>query len=458
MAVNPTWSPNAPVTAQKVIVDANNNVQQWTGADGTTGAALPNWSTTLAGFTPDGTGGWTLVVINPLTAPPLTGLMPLPLPVFVADADGLDPNAILNDMVSSFQNLAGRTLQPAQVERLLINLYAFRESLVRNQIQNTGLQSLLAFSSFPMIDYLGQLLGVTRLNAQGALTTLQFTLNAVLTVPITIPAGTLAGTQDGQVAFATSAALTIAAGATSGSVAAVCTTPGTIGNGYAVGLVSVQLNPNVQISAVSNTTVTGGGAAPETDAHLRTRIQAAPNQFSVAGPTGAFRFFALGADPGIIDVLVSSPQPGTVNVYILTGPITQQPAASPNSTGIANSALLAKTLTALSADKVRPLTDTVVVLAVAEVDYTIVGAVTLYSDADPVTTQNLVQNAAVQFAINLASRIQRDIVPEEIIAALTTSGVYRVALTAPVYTPLTTGQWANCTAISLIFVTGTEHS
>jgi phage-related baseplate assembly protein len=384
--------------------------------------------------------------------------MPLPPPVFVADADGLDPNAILNDMVSSFQNLAGRTLQPAQVERLLINLYGFRESLVRNQIQNTGLQSLLAFSSFPMIDYLGQLLGVTRLNAQGALTTLQFTLNAALTVPITIPAGTLAGTQDGQVAFATVAALTIAAGATSGSVAAVCTTPGTIGNGYAVGLVSVQLNPNVQISAVSNTTVTSGGAAPETDAHLRTRIQAAPNQFSVAGPTGAYRFFALSADPGIVDVLVSTPQPGSVNVYILTGPITQQPATSPNSAGIANPALLAKTMTALAADRVRPLTDTVVVLAVTEVDYAIQGTVTLYSDADPVTTQNLVQNAAVQFAINLASRIQRDIVPEEIIAALTTSGVYRVVLTAPVYTPLTTGQWANCTAISLTFMTGTEHS
>jgi len=115
-------------------------------------------------------------------------------------------------------------------------------------------------------------------------------------------------------------------------------------------------------------------------------------------------------------------------------------------------------MTALAADKVRPLTDTVVVLAVTEVDYTIQGTVTLYADADPVTTQNLVQNAAVQFAINLASRIQRDIVPEEIIAALTTSGVYRVVLTAPVYTPLTTGQWANCTAISLTFMTGTEHS
>src|SRR3984893_19449742 len=96
MAINHTWSANAPVTAQKAILDANNNVQQWTGADGTTGEAVPNWSTTLAGFTPDGAGGWTLVVINPLTAPPLPGLMPLPPPVCVAHADGGDPKAIPN--------------------------------------------------------------------------------------------------------------------------------------------------------------------------------------------------------------------------------------------------------------------------------------------------------------------------------------------------------------------------
>jgi hypothetical protein len=41
----------------------------------------------------------------------------LPPPVFLNDADGLDPNLILADMVASFQAAAGRTLQPAQVER-----------------------------------------------------------------------------------------------------------------------------------------------------------------------------------------------------------------------------------------------------------------------------------------------------------------------------------------------------
>jgi phage-related baseplate assembly protein len=48
-----------------------------------------------------------------------------------------------------------------------------------------------------------------------------------------------------------------------------------------------------------------------------------------------------------------------------------EPAASPNSSAIAGSTLLSQVLAALSADTVRPLTDTVSVYAVSEVDYSI---------------------------------------------------------------------------------------
>src|ERR1700723_1684755 len=362
------------------------------------------------------------------------GIPSLPPPVFVNDADGLDPNLILADMIAEFEAASGRTLQPAQVERLLINLYAYRESLVRNAIQYAAEQNLLAFASFPMLDYLGQLLSVTRLASQPAVTTLQFTLTIALTVPFTIAAGTLVGTNDGLFAFATSATIIIAAGATIASVAAAATAPGAGANGYLVGQINVQLNPNALIASVSNTVTTGGGSAPETDDHLRTRIQAAPNQFSVAGPAGAYRFFALGVDPSIIDVNVVSPAPGTVQVYILTGPITAQPAASPNITGVANSALLAKVQQALGADDVRPLTDTVIALAVSEFGYQIAGTVTLFADAAPLSTMAAVNAAAQDIALNLAARIQRDIVPSEIVAALSVPGVYQVVLTQPAYT------------------------
>ncbi|MGH7986956.1 MAG: baseplate assembly protein [Candidatus Binataceae bacterium] len=373
----------------------------------------------------------------------------LPPPSFIGDTDGLDPNLILADMISAFEAAAGRTLQPAQVERLLINLYAYRESLVRNAIQYAGQQNLLAYAVFPMIDYLGQLLGIVRLGAQPASTIVEFTLANPLAVSYTIGAGTQVGTGDGQFIFATDEDLTIPASQGGGNVQATCTVAGGAANGYLAGQINVQLNPSALISSVSNTGMTANGAAPESDDHLRVRIQAAPNQFSVAGPTGAYRFFALGCDPSIADVQVISPAPGQVNVFLLIGPGITQPASSPNNAAIASPALLAKVLATLSADSVRPLTDSVNVLTVSEVDYEIKATVTLYADADPAATMTAANTAAAAFALALASRIQRDLVPSQIIEALSVPGVYQVELTSPSYAQLQPGQWANCTGIAL---------
>jgi len=458
VATNPAWSANTPVAAGKVIIDSNHNVQQWSGAAGTsTGAIPPVFGNVIGAVTADGSGSWTCVAVLETVSLP-TGIVSLPIPNFLTDADGLDPNAVLNDMVASFQQITGRTLYPAQVERLLIDLYAYRESLVRNAVQWAAMQCLLAFSAYPMIDYLGQLVGVTRLPPQGASCTLQFTLSAAAAVPFTIPAGTLIGTQDGVYAFATQSDVTFLVGQIVATTFAVCTTPGKAANGYAVGQVSIQLNPNRLISGVTNTTVTSGGGDIETDDHLRARIQQAPNRFSVAGPTGAYRFWALSADPSIIDVSITTPVPGTVDVWVLIGPVTQ-PAASPNSAGVPSAALLNKIAGIVASDSIRPLTDTVNVLAVSEVDYQVTGTVTLYSDADPATAMAAANAAAQQLAQNLAGRIQRDIVPEEFIAAIGSApGVYRVVLSSPSYQQLTAGQWANCTAITLTQVVGTEHS
>jgi phage-related baseplate assembly protein len=386
------------------------------------------------------------------------GIPSLPAPVFVNDADGSNPNLILADMIAAFESSSGRVLQPAQVERLLIDLYAYRESLVRNAIQYAGQQNLLAFASFPMIDYLGGLVGVIRLQAQPATTTIQFTLSNALTIDVTIAADTSVGSSDGQVVFATDADLVISAGSTSASVNATATVAGVAGNGFLAGQISVLLNPSALISTASNTSTTSGGSAPETDDHLRARIQAAPNQFSSAGPAGAYRFFALGVDPSIIDVQVVSPAPGTVNVYVLTGPVAEQPAAAPNASGIAGSGLLSSVQAALTSDTVRPLTDTVVTSSVTEIDYQINAIITLYSDADPTQTMGAAATAIQHFAIELASEIQRDIVPSQIIAALSVAGVYEVTLASPAYTQLTAGQWANCTNVALAQAVSTEHS
>jgi phage-related baseplate assembly protein len=408
-----------------------------------------------------------IIANTPTTDVP--SLASLPAPTFVNDSDGLNPLAVLNDMITSFQTSANRILYPAQPERLLINLYAYREILVRNAVQLTGLQNLLAFASYPVLDYLGGLLSVIRLGAQPATATLQFTLVNALTVAYTFPTGTQVGTTDGAQIFATTAPLTIQAGATTGTVPAAAQTPGIAANGYIPGQISVLIGGNALVQSVANTTTSAGGDVPEDDDHFRTRIQAAPNQFSTAGPVGAYRYWTLSANPSIIDaqIPVSPLTPGTVNVWVLTGPITIQPAASPNSIGIATTTVLNQVIAALNALTVRPLCDTVVVAAVTEVDYTITTTITYYSNASLTTIQSLIAVASLILMLNISNAVGQDIVPSQWVAALSVSGVYEVTVTVTASINGVTqslqgdgryvmqnGQWGNCTAFTPTYVQG----
>jgi phage-related baseplate assembly protein len=350
----------------------------------------------------------------------------LPAPSFLTDSDGLDPLAILNHMIATFEQASGKTLYPAQVERLLINLYAYRETLVRNAIQYTGQQNLLAFASYPVLDYIGQLTDTPRLAAQPSTTTLQATLANALTVPYTLPANSQVGTTDGAQVFLTSAALTFPAGTTVLTVAASAQTAGSTANGYLPGQVSVIIGGNSLLAGITNTTTTSDGSDPETDDHYRARIQQSPNKYSSAGPEGAYRFFAASADSTIIDANVITPAPGQIAIYVLTGPVLQQPAAAPNSIAIASPAVLAEVLAACAPTTVRPLCDTVAAYAVTEIDYTVTATVTLFADASS-TAQASAQAAAVQLALDLASSISNDLVPSEWSTALSVPGVYEVA-------------------------------
>ncbi|MEO1750733.1 baseplate J/gp47 family protein [Thiofaba sp. EF100] len=74
-----------------------------------------------------------------------------------------DPQAITAEMVAAYETATGKTLYPAQVERLLIDIIAYRETLLRAAINDTARQNLVRFARAPMLDYLGELVGVTRL-------------------------------------------------------------------------------------------------------------------------------------------------------------------------------------------------------------------------------------------------------------------------------------------------------
>ena len=49
-----------------------------------------------------------------------------------------DPAQITSEMISQYEDASGKKLYPAQAERLLIDLFAYRENLVRIAIQEAA--------------------------------------------------------------------------------------------------------------------------------------------------------------------------------------------------------------------------------------------------------------------------------------------------------------------------------
>ncbi len=365
---------------------------------------------------------------------------PLAIPEFVHE----DAQLIISEMKADIEQRLNRSLAPADVEMLLINAFAYREMLIRGNINDTARQNLVDLARGAMLDYLGALVGITRLPASGAVCTLIYTL-----VPghtgITIPVGNRIQSIDGKVIFTTTQEFIVPAGTNIKNVSAVASPAGKIGNGYAIGDISVILDPLAFVTGVSNAAETEGGADDETDDEFRERIKLAPSAFSVAGPTGAYKFFAKSASPSIVDVAVTSPAPGEVNIYPLL-----------ENGGIPGSDILDAVNAICNDEKVRPLTDTVNVLAPTSVDFTIIAQLIKLPDADTTDIEDAVQANIDVYIADRINRLGIDVVRSQIIALCMVPGVYDVTLVEPAADIVATEEvFTNCTSV-IATVTGTH--
>lgn len=346
-----------------------------------------------------------------------------------------DPEAIKAEIVSRYENAAGRTLATADPIRIFI-LAVADEIIQQRVLINMAAQSnLLSYATGEYLDALGEYLLVSRLPASKAVTNIRFTLSQALEEVYVIPAGT--EITNGIVTFATDEELVIAAGDLTGDVSASCTVAGVAGNGYLPGQISTIVRPMTFVDLAENTNATYGGADIESDEDYAERIMLAPNAFSVAGPIKAYVFYTQSVSSAIIDVSVDSPTPGVVNVYpLLEGGV------------IPDQTLLDKVLEKLSAEDVRPLTDDVHALQAEAVTYTInVRYFIKNSDKNKAETIRTNVAAAVEnYRIWQQGKIGRDIVPAELVRAVMNAGAARLdnTLSPNAFRELTKTQVAQC--------------
>jgi phage-related baseplate assembly protein len=358
----------------------------------------------------------------------------LPEPNFVSR----DAETITREMIAQYESLTGKTLYPAQVERILIDVIAYRESLVRQSIQDAGKLNLVRYSRAPVLDYLGENVGVPRLQAIAASTTLRFVFDPTPAAPSVLAAGVMV--EIGDVAFATTADVLVGAGVASIDVHATCTQVGVIGNGFVAGQIKALASvlPALSVASVANTRTSEGGAEAEDDEYYRERIVLAPEQWSNAGSVGAYRFWARSAHPDVIDVAVVSPSPGVVHIHPLSR------------LGLPTQSIKDLVYAKCSADTVRPLTDEVVVLDPVVVDYELVARITRLKDADSTLTLSEAQSAAQAWSDASRLKLGGDIVRTQINRRLHGYGVYSLDLQQPAADLVVGPQgWARCTLIDI---------
>lgn len=355
------------------------------------------------------------------------------IPVFIER----DPSVIMAESKRQLEEFLGRELQPAQVEQLILNFIVYREVLINNRFNAGMRQMLVKYSSAPVLDYLAALVALERLPSSNAGCTVRFTLvyghGTVL-----IPAGTRVSTSDGAAVFETEEDMPVLPEINAVEVQAAAQTAGKAANGYTVGTVNKILDPLAFVSTVENTEVTGGGSDEETDDQLRERIKLAPSQYSSAGSVESYKFYAKSANALITDVAVTSPVPGTVLIVPLTegGEAPQQ--------------VIEDVYAVCSGEKVRPLTDTVIVAAAVARTYMVEVNIELYENTDAVQAKDEITALLKKWADGKEQKLGQDIIRSHISALCRLPSVYDVDVVRPADNmPVNDEQYAQCTGITV---------
>ncbi len=349
--------------------------------------------------------------------------------------------AIEEETIKAYEQISGKKLAPANPERLLLEAIAYLITLLKNDINHTANQNLLAFATGEALDRLGELVGVYRLPATPAKTTLRFSTDSPKSFDIVIPAGTKA-TPDQKIFFKTTQEAVIKAGDIFVDVEAVCETKGTVGNGFLAGQINMLSTPIPYIVKVENITTSMYGTDVESDEHLKERIRLAPEK-GANGTKWAYAYHTKSAHPTIEDVSVFTPEELSAVVKIV---FTLKGGKLPTQD------IIEKVKNYIYHPKRKGLTDYVIVEAPTVVNFDIDLTYYILKDYEPLQTQikEQVEKAVNDYVLWQKTKIGRDILPEELIARLKSiNGVYRIDINQPTKTVLNQDQLAVAQNISV---------
>lgn len=346
-----------------------------------------------------------------------------------------DSAKLYTAIIGSLMDEVNEPLYPGDERRIFGDALVAVFVALYNEFNDKMKQRTLQYARGEVLDALGARYDIERAEPAHATATFRFSVESAQDTNIIINARTKI-TTDGSVYFATDQVAVLQAGSTYIDVPGTCTEGGAQYNGFAIGTIATLVDLIPYITSVSNTTVSIGGDdgepyTEEGDDKFRERIRLAPAAQSTAGPESAYRYFALSADPEIIDVAIDNPESNTINIYPLM-----------RGGAIPDEETLTKVEETCSADDVRPMSDKVTAIAPTQVSYDIELKYycTQDNEADTIKAVEGEGGAIDQYNDWQTSALNRDINPDQLKKLILCPdwdsmliGADRVDITKPVF-------------------------
>lgn len=321
------------------------------------------------------------------------------------------PDDIFTEMQVAYVQAGGDVLYPGDEKEMLLR--AVQAVIVQAfaGVDNALRMQTLRYAMGEYLDLYGEMRNCTRIEAVAAAATVTITTNATGTSG-TIPAGT-AMTADGDHYYLLTEEVALSGYAGTQTANIVAAQAGAAGNGLAAGTAMYLSVEMPGVSSIIVATGADGGLDAEDDETYRERIRTHGLSSVTTGPAQQYESVAKAVSASIIDANAINGGAGNVNVYLLFADDTS--AAARQNT-------IAATLTALSPDDTRPMTDTVAVYEAEEISYTLNVGYSLSS----ATSVDSLSAAAAEYQAWQDQVIGQPFNPDRLMALLYQAGATRV--------------------------------
>lgn len=320
-----------------------------------------------------------------------------------------NPEEIWLEMIAAYVEAGGDVLYPGDEKEMLLRGVQSIVTQVFAGVDAALRMDTLRYAVGEYLDIYGEKRNCTRIAAEAATCTVEITFNASGAAK-TIPAGT-ALTADGERLYLLADDVEQTGYAQTVSAEIVCQDTGGIGNGLIAGTQMQFLTSNPAVASIYATRDASGGQDEEGDDTYRERIRTYGLINTTTGPQAQYESAAMDVTSEILDARALNLGAGVVGVYLLLA----------SDTGA--TAILESVGAALTAQNVRPLTDTVEVYRATQIPYELH---VQYAQAAGSNITTAIAKAVEEYQRWQDEEIGRAFNPDKLMAMLYQAGATRV--------------------------------